>query len=407
MTQQFPAGTPDCEQRTIQAPSELDRGAGDSEGVFIEPDLAETLSGIDPHFWAVIPAGGSGTRLWPVSRSRCPKFLLSLIGDRRSLLQQTADRLRLVCEPRQTLVVCGPDHAMAVQEQLPELHLNQIVVEPSPRGTCAAIALAAAIIERSDPHAVMGSFAADHAVSDLAAFAAAVRAATDAAADGWLVSLGCLPTRPETGYGYIEVSDRIVHDRERPQAQRVDRFVEKPDLATAEGFLASGNYLWNTGMFVWRVDTFMHALRAYQPVIASGIASIVEATDIERAAEALRCVWPQLPEISVDNGIMERSDRIAVVPVDMGWSDIGDWHGLGALLTHDESGNCTRGDTINVGSSNSVVWSDTTRVISIVGLDNVVVVDTADALLVADRAHVQQVRTTVSRLKETNRIDLC
>jgi mannose-1-phosphate guanylyltransferase len=404
MTQRFPADIFEAD-RIPGTPEIL---AADSAA---SPDqlngLAGGLGNIDPHFWAVIPAGGSGTRLWPVSRSRCPKFLLSLVGDRRSLLQQTADRLRLVCAPEHTLVVCGPAHATAVHGQLSELDASQIVIEPMPRGTCAAIAFAAALIERSDPHAVMGSFAADHAVGDLAAFAAAVRTAIDAAADGWLVSLGCLPTRPETGYGYIEVSERAVRESGSGRALMVNRFVEKPDLETAQAFLASNSYLWNTGMFVWRVDAFMRALRIYQPDIAAGITAIVDAIGTGQEVDALRAVWPLLPEISVDNGIMERSDRIAVVPVDMGWSDIGDWHGLSALLSHDELGNCTRGDTINVGSSNSVVWSDTSRVISIVGLDNVVVVDTEDALLVADRAHVQQVRTTVSRLKETNRIDLC
>jgi mannose-1-phosphate guanylyltransferase len=360
----------------------------------------------EERFWAVIPAGGSGTRLWPVSRSRMPKFLISFIGDQRSLLQQTVDRLRPIASPERTLIVCGPQHAGGVAGQIADLSGDQIVVEPEPRGTCPAIALAAALIARRDPQAIMGSFAADHAVADPDSFQRAVSLAREAAASNWLVTIGCRPTRPETGYGYIALTDETILAGPSGAAYRAARFVEKPDLATAVRYVEGGRHLWNASMFVWRASTFMEELYAFQPAIADGVDRIAAAWGTEDYERVLNDIWPSLADISVDTGVMELSSRVAVVPAEFGWSDVGDWHGLGALLDHDEAGNATRGDTINVGSTNSMVWSDTKRVISIIGLKDVVIVDTPDALLVADRAHAQQVRRAVSELKARNRTDL-
>jgi mannose-1-phosphate guanylyltransferase len=360
----------------------------------------------EERFWAVIPAGGSGTRLWPVSRSRMPKFLISFIGDQRSLLQQTVDRLRPIASPERTLIVCGPQHAGGVAGQIADLSGDQIVVEPEPRGTCPAIALAAALIARRDPQAIMGSFAADHAVADPDSFQRAVSLAREAAASNWLVTIGCRPTRPETGYGYIALTDETILAGPSGAAYRAARFVEKPDLATAVSYVEGGRHLWNASMFVWRASTFVEELYAFQPAIADGVDRIAAAWGTAGYERVLNDIWPSLADISVDTGVMELSSRVAVVPAEFGWSDVGDWHGLGALLDHDEAGNATRGDTINVGSTNSMVWSDTKRVISIIGLKDVVIVDTPDALLVADRAHAQQVRRAVSELKARNRTDL-
>jgi mannose-1-phosphate guanylyltransferase len=202
------------------------------------------------------------------------------------------------------------------------------------------------------------------------------------------------------------VSEQEVIANDRGTVYKVDSFVEKPDLPTAIGYLESGHFLWNAGMFVWKASTFLEELQRHEPVIADGVRCIAAAWGTADQQQVLDEIWPTLPDISVDNGVMERSDRVAVVPAEFGWSDVGDWHGLSTLLDHDESGNCTRGDTINIGSVNSMVWSDTQRVISIIGLEDVVVVDTPDALLVANRAHAQLVRSTVSKLKERNRPDL-
>jgi mannose-1-phosphate guanylyltransferase len=357
-------------------------------------------------FWSVIPAGGSGTRLWPVSRSGQPKFLLPLVNAESSLLQDTVDRLRPVCDSSRMLVVGGPAHAVPIARQLPEFGTHQIVVEPSPKGSGPAIALAAAIIARQDPQAIMGSFAADHDVRDGIAFTNAVRGAIATARDGWLVTIGIQPTRPETGYGYIERDDAILMMTPGGDAHRAARFIEKPDLAHATAFLETGRFLWNASMFIWRVDVFMEELRAFLPEVADGVTRIAEAWGTTEQDAVMGEIWPRLPDVTIDNGVMELSSRVAVVPAEMGWSDVGDWHGLGTLLAQDERGNSVRGDIISTDCSNSVIWSDTGRIISLLGLDNIVVVDTPDALLVADRSQAQLVRATVNRLKELNRTNV-
>jgi mannose-1-phosphate guanylyltransferase len=356
-------------------------------------------------FWAVIPAGGSGTRLWPVSRSAHPKFLLPLLGD-DSLLQQTVARLAPLAPPERTLVVCGPAHADPIRSQLPAVPQGCIVVEPEPRGSGAAIGLAAAIICQRDPDAVMGSFAADHEVRDADAFAAATRVAIAAANEGWLVAIGLTPTRPETGYGYIESTGDEIVAADDGAAYRAARFVEKPDLARATAYVESGRFLWNASMFIWRVSAFLAELARQQPDLHAGVTRIAEAWDSPERDRMLADVWPTLPETTVDQGVMEHAARVAIVPAEMGWSDVGDWHGLGELLEHDLDDLSIRGDLVHTRARSSVVWSETKRVIALVGLENVVVVDTADALLIADRRQAQEVRSVVAMLKEAMRSDV-
>lgn len=358
------------------------------------------------NFWAVIPAGGSGTRLWPVSRSGQPKFLLPLVNDERSLLQETVNRLRDVCPVERMLVVSGPAHAAPITRQLPEFQTPQIVVEPSPKGSGPAIALAAAIIARDDPHAIMGSFAADHDVQDQPAFSNAIRSAIHAANDGWLVTIGIQPTHPETGYGYIEWNEEVLLTTDTGNIHRAQRFVEKPDLATAAAYVESGDFFWNASMFIWRVDTFMEELHRYLPEVWDAVTRIANEWGTSMQETVMGEIWPTLPDVTIDNGIMELSERVAVVPASMGWSDVGDWHGLGSLLAQDENGNSIRGDIIGADCTNNVVWSDTSRFISLLGVNNIIVVDTPDALLIADRSQAQLVRSTVTRLKELNRTNL-
>ncbi len=356
-------------------------------------------------FWAVIPAGGAGTRLWPLSRKVRPKFLLPLL-DQRSLLQVTADRLHGLATPEHTLVVCGGAHAVAVARQLPALPDENILVEPSPLGSGPAIGLAAAIIARQDPEAVMGSFAADHDVRDPAAFLAAVRVAIAAAEQGWLVTIGLTPSRPETGYGYIERTDEPVLLAGESGAFRAAGFVEKPDRERAAAYLASGRFLWNASMFVWRAASFLAELARLQPELHAGVTRIATAWGTEAQDRVLAEVWPTLPPSTVDVGVMERTGRIAVVPAEMGWSDVGDWHGLGALLDPDEHGNAMHGPIIQMDTTDSVVWSDAGRLVALLGMANAVVVDTPDALLVADRSRAQEVRALVDRLTSSGRGDL-
>jgi mannose-1-phosphate guanylyltransferase len=368
-----------------------------------------TMAGADPAgdeaFWAVVPAGGSGTRLWPLSRSTHPKFLLPLLGD-RSLLQRTADRLQGLASPERTLIVCGPAHCAPVSEQLPHFPATSFVVEPTPRGSGPAISLAAAIIARRDPEAVMGSFAADHDVRDEKAFTCAVRVAVEAAKADWLVTIGLPPVRPETGYGYIESTEEAIVTTVDGSAFRTMRFVEKPDLATARTYVESGRFLWNASMFIWKVRTFLDELAQLQPALHHGVTQIAAAWGTPEQEQVVAEVWPTLPEATIDQGVMERTPRVAVVPAEMGWSDVGDWHGLGTLLDHDADGMSARADLVHTRSRDSLVWSETNRVIALVGLENVVVVDTPDALLIVNRSEAQEVRSVVGTLTRALRSEV-
>jgi mannose-1-phosphate guanylyltransferase len=358
-----------------------------------------------PSFWAVIPAGGSGSRLWPLSRATRPKFLLPLLG-KQSLLQETFERLRELTEADRILVVCGPAHAAAIARQLPDLPSHNIIIEPSPRGTGPAIALATALIQREDPNAIVGCFAADHDVTDRAAFCAAVRSAIAAARTGSLVTIGLTPSRPETGYGYIERTGEVVAETADGTAYRAARFVEKPDLERATAYLDAGTFLWNAAMFVWQARTLMSELERLQPAIAEGVGRIVGCWDSPRREEITAEIWNELPNVTIDNGVMELAERVAVVPAEMGWSDVGDFHSLGELIEQDGLGNSVRGDLLQIDTTNSVVWSETGRMVATVGLDNIIVVDTPDALLVVDRAKSQEVRKVVDRLKALMRTEL-
>ena len=351
-----------------------------------------------PNFWAVIPAGGSGTRLWPLSRSARPKFLLPLLG-KESLLQQTFSRVCLLTTPERVLVVCGPAHAAAIARQLPDLPSSNIIVEPSPNGTGPALALASALIHRVEPNAIMGSFAADHDVTDTDAFSRVVRTAIETARRGDLVTIGLTPTRPETGYGYIERTDEIILTHGLDVAYRAARFIEKPDLEHATEFVDSGTFLWNAAMFVWQVGALKRELKRLQPAIHDGVWKIADAWESRYQERITAQVWSTLPDVTIDHGVMERAERVAVVPAEFGWSDIGDWHGLGELIEQDALGNSVRGNLLRIETTNSVIWSETGRMVAMVGLDNIIVVDTEDALLVVDREKSQEVRKVVERLK--------
>ena len=359
-----------------------------------------------PSFWTVIPAGGSGTRLWPLSRSVKPKFLLPLLGD-RSLLQQTVDRLLPLTPPEKMLVICGTAHAAAVARQLPELPDANIIVEPSPKGSGPAIAMAAAIIALHDPDAVMGSFAADHEVQDGAAFEAAVRTAiATASSDDWLVTIGLTPTRPETGYGYIERSDEVVAVSPYGSAYRAIRFIEKPPLKDAEEFLASGRFLWNASMFVWRAQTLLDELADLQPELHAAVCRIAQAWGTSAQEQVVADVWPGIEESTIDHGVMEKAAHVAVVPAEIGWSDVGDWHGLGELVQKDDEGNSLHGQVTAIDCERCVLWSDSGRMIVTIGLRDSIVVETHDTVLVANRDRAQEVRRIVKELHSIGRHDL-
>lgn len=356
--------------------------------------------------YAVIPAGGSGTRLWPLSRSGRPKFLLDLTGTGRTLLQSTADRLAAVVEPGRTLVVTGAVHAAQVARELPEIDADNIVVEPAARNTAPAIGLAAALIRRRDPDAVMGSFAADHLVADTEAFAAAVRTAYATAERGYLVTIGLTPTAPETGYGYLRRDEPLAV----AGAYRVAEFVEKPSLPLATSYLRDGGYLWNASMFVWRPADFLAELDAQLPEVAAGVRAIAADWDTSRREDTMAERWHAMPAENVDQGVMEDAalrGRVAVVPAQLGWQDVGDFDTLARVSSaRGLPGRLGAGQILSQDTESSLVVADSDRLVATLGLRDMVVVDTPDALLVCPRDRAQDVKAVVAELRATGRADL-
>lgn len=350
--------------------------------------------------WAVVPAGGAGTRLWPLSRAGSPKFLHDLTGSGRTLLQATRDRLEPMVGEN-LLVVTGAAHLDAVRRQLDGLTAEQVIAEPSPRDSMAAIGLAAAIVERRDPEAIIGSFAADHVIAEADAFRACVSEAADVARTGLLVTIGIAPTHPSTAFGYIRLGERLT---DFPTAHAVATFEEKPDAHTAGGYVDSGEYRWNAGMFVAGAGVLLDLLAVEHPDLAAGLRSI--------AAEPRRLdeIWPGLTKIAIDHAVAEpaaAAGRVAVVPATFGWKDIGDFAALGDLLPEADGvrvlGNA---DAVLALGSNGLVVPTGGRTVAVLGLDDVVVVDTDDAVLVTTRAHAQDVKAVVAALKASGRDDL-
>lgn len=314
------------------------------------------------------------------------------------MIQETVDRLQCVCPHERMSVITGSAHVDEVMRQLPELPREQIIVEPAPRGSGPAIGLSAAIAHRRDPEAIVGSFAADHVVSQPSLFEQAIRAAIELAAAGYLVTVGIQPSYAETGYGYICAGDDIgVY--QGITVSRVASFKEKPDLTTAEDYVSSGNYLWNSSMFVWQAKTLMTEMYALLPELAKALDAIAADWDTERRENTFREIWPAVEDVSIDHGILERSDNVAVVPGSFGWTDLGDWHGLGRILATDEQENIALGSNVLIQDSHGTVIVGGERTIVALGVENIVIVDTDDAVLVCDRAHAQKVKDVVSLLK--------
>jgi len=364
----------------------------------------------DPVLYAVIPAGGSGTRLWPLSRSGNPKFLHPLTGSPASLLQATIDRLAPLSGAETTYVVTGAAHAAAVARQLPELPEANLLVEPSPRDSCAAIGLAAAVIARRDPGAIMGSFAADHLVRDEPAFVAAILAAAASARDGRLMTVGITPTHPESGYGYLQCGEPIGSG----PARAVVEFKEKPPHDVAVSYMSSGRYLWNASMFVWRVEVFLAELERQQPALFAGLAAIADAWGAPNQDAVLGEVWPTLPKISVDHAVMEGAagaGLVATVPGDFGWTDVGDFDTLGQMLAQPEAGGSDESGNVIIGepkdspvllrdTRDSVVVAQSGRLVATLGVSGLVVVDTPDAVLVCARDRAQDIKGIVDELQQ-------
>jgi len=348
-------------------------------------------------------AGGSGTRFWPLSRQGRPKQLLPLLGG-TSLLAATAARVLPLAGASRTLVVTGAETAAAVRRELPELPEANLLVEPAGRDTAACIGWVAWRLARAHPEAVMVVVPADHVVPDAAAFRLALAAAAATAhARGGLVTLGFRATRPETGYGYLELGEPVGMIGSLPVV-RVARFVEKPDAARAVAMLEAGNYRWNGGIFAWKVTTIGDAIRRHLPELAAGLDAMLAdaATAGETAAVARH--FPSLPKVSIDFGVMEKADTVWAIPVDLAWSDVGSWVGLGEVVAP-ESGEVSQGDVLAIDTAGSVLVSGG-PLIAAVGVRDLVVVATRDAVLVVPRSQCQRVKELVDLLRSGGRTDL-
>lgn len=358
--------------------------------------------------YPVVMAGGSGTRFWPLSRRSRPKQFLALAGD-TPLLAATVGRLPPLAAPRETYVVCGPKHAAAARRMLPALPRENFIVEPCARNTAPCVGLAAIHVAAQDPRGVIAMLPADHHIGRPEAFREALAAAARLAEAGSIATIGIRPSRPETGYGYLKLGPRLVargRGKKKLGAHKVERFVEKPDVVTAARYLADGSYLWNSGIFVFRADVILEEIARAMPVLGEQLAAIRKTIGTPAYGRTLKRVFPDCPSISIDYGVMEKSQRIAVVPADFGWSDVGSFAALPDVRPTDHLGNVAEGDALVIDGRNNVVLAGKERPVAVIGLDDVVVVDAGDAILVCRRDRAQDVRKAVDELGRRGREEL-
>ncbi len=378
------------------------------------PDRVARMHAIEgalPDFHAIIPAGGVGSRLWPLSRAEAPKFLHDLTGSGHTLLRDTWNRILPLAGTAGVMVVTGRAHRAAVQQQLPDLAEVNMVLESEPKDSSAAIGLAAAILNRRRPGVIVGSFAADHVISDAERFRRAVEEAVAVARAGYITTIGIAPTEPSVGFGYIRCGAPLEVEG-ASHAHLVESFVEKPDLETATAYLASGDYLWNGGMFIARADQLLAQLAETEPLLHEGLLEIAAAWDTSKRDIVVDAVWPLLPKIAIDYSVAEpaaAAGRLAVVRGDFPWDDVGDFSSLAKLLSGGRPGDLAilgEGARVLADASSGVVVSQSKRLISLIGVSDIVVVDTPDALLVTTREHAQRVKSVVDAIKLAGRDDL-
>lgn len=349
---------------------------------------------------AIIMAGGSGTRFWPRSRRNRPKQLLRLAGE-STMLQQTVARIEHLVPPERVFIITGADQAEATRAQLPDLPARNVVAEPAPRDTAPCVGLAAGIVASKDPAGTMIVMPADHVIEPVDAFQASVQAAVDVVdnAPGALVTFGITPNRPETGYGYIERGP-LVEERRGIPVYRVTQFREKPDQTTAETFLAAGNFLWNSGIFVWRAGTILDQIRQHRPKLGEALQPILAALGTPDEPEALAHHFPQLERVPIDKAVMERAPEVRVLEVPYNWNDVGDWRALATLLERDGAGNAVQGHVVTRDTRDSIVISDDGGIVATLGVDDLVVVHSGKATLVARKDRLDDLKALVESLAQ-------
>ena len=354
------------------------------------------------HAYAVIMAGGGGTRLWPLSRKDKPKQLLPLIGQ-ETLFQSTVARLRELFPPDRILVVTVEEQALEMKLQAPELPEENYLIEPAPRGTASVVGLAAMVLQKRDPQASMAILPSDHFIRNVDLFHYLLKAAFDVAADKYLVTLGITPTMPSTAYGYIQQGTALNGEYKYP-VYTVQSFREKPNEETAQQLLRMGGHSWNSGMFIWRADAILGEIDRQMPALGKALQEIGAAWESSKRIEALKNIWPGLKNETVDYGIMEKADKVAVLPAGgLGWSDVGSWSSLFEVLLPDMNGNIatSAAQHLALETNNTLIYGGgSDRLVVTIGVDDMVVVDTGDAILICKTDQAQKVKDVVEHLKK-------
>lgn len=347
----------------------------------------------------VIMAGGRGERFWPQSRIHRPKHLLPIVGE-TPMLQQTLQRLGDSFASENVWIITNGEQVEAVRECCPEVPPAQIVAEPAGRDTAAAVGLAALLVQRHDPECAFAILPADHVIRDQSGFQSVLHSAFSLAEEQQvIVTIGIPPTHPATGYGYIQQGEEQGQSLKHP-VFAARQFREKPDEATAREYIASGGYYWNAGMFVARPAVFLEALKKYAPGLYEGLAKIDDELNTQALDEVLAGIYPQLEKISIDFAVMEKADNVMLIPASFDWDDVGEWPAIARHSQADQDGNVTRGEVLCEKASNNIVINDGKRVTVVVGLENTIVVETADATLVCSRERAQEIKAAVSRMSK-------
>lgn len=356
------------------------------------------------NLYALIMAGGGGTRLWPLSRHIQPKQALQLFGN-RTMFQYSVDRLLPLLPTERIFVVTAADQVDLLLSQYPDLTPENFIIEPQGRGTASCIALSALHISRLNPDAVMVVVTADHFVRDNAQFVDALEAAVAIAEQQFLVTLGVCPTYAATGYGYLQQGNRLGFAKNTPFYE-VKKFTEKPTADIAQQFLEAGTYFWNSGMFVWKTSQILAEVQSFMPALHKVIEQLGVALTSGNYEAELQALWPRLAKETIDYGIMEKASRVVMLPVDFGWTDIGIWNSVMSMHEADENGNVLIGDILAQDSQRTMVHSHTGRFIATIGVEDLIIIDTPDALLITQRHQCQHVKDIVDYLRKQDRNDL-